>query len=124
MMRLFGLSLILLAFTAIGSEYLSHELNGQVLHIQTDEGALSITALAGDSFEVFYQPKDIKQLPSFAIDGVAKQTELTISDEASRLTLSAPGIRAQIEKSPLRIRYFRDGEMLLSRAARLVYIDD
>nr|WP_039986271.1 TIM-barrel domain-containing protein [Paraglaciecola mesophila] len=114
MMRLFGLSFILLVFTATSSEYQSHELNGQVLHIQTDDGQLSITALADDSFEVFYQPKDIKQLPSFAIDGVAKQTELTISDEASRLTLSAPGIRAQIDKSPLRIRYFRGDKLLLA----------
>ncbi|MGY0595502.1 MAG: hypothetical protein ACW7DP_17080, partial [Paraglaciecola chathamensis] len=75
-----------------------------MLQINTDEGLVEITALANDSFEVFYQPSGIKQLPSFAIDGVAKQTELDISDKPESLMLIAPGIRAEIRKSPLSIR--------------------
>lgn len=121
--RVFGISLLLWIFSATGSEYLSHELNGQVLQINTDEGLVEITALANDSFEVFYQPSGIKQLPSFAIDGVAKQTELDISDKPESLMLIAPGIRAEIRKSPLSIRYFRNDTLLLAEHQGL-FVDD
>ncbi|MBU3016603.1 DUF5110 domain-containing protein [Paraglaciecola agarilytica] len=121
--RVFGISLLLWIFSATGSEYLSHELNGQVLQINTDEGLVEITALANDSFEVFYQPSGIKQLPSFAIDGVAKQTELDISEKPESLMLIAPGIRAEIRKSPLSIRYFRNDTLLLAEHQGL-FVDD
>jgi oligosaccharide 4-alpha-D-glucosyltransferase len=121
--RVFGISLLLWIFSATGTEYLSHELNGQVLQINTDEGLVEITALANDSFEVFYQPSGIKQLPSFAIDGVAKQTELDISDKPESLMLIAPGIRAEIRKSPLSIRYFRNDTLLLAEHQGL-FVDD
>jgi oligosaccharide 4-alpha-D-glucosyltransferase len=123
-MRGFGISLLLLIFNATGSEYLSHELNGQVLQIHTDEGKVEITALASDAFEVFYQPDGIKQLPSFAIDGVAKQTELDITDKSDSLVLSAPGIRAEISKSPFKIRYFRYDTLLLAEHEGLFVNDN
>ncbi|WP_160178433.1 TIM-barrel domain-containing protein [Paraglaciecola mesophila] len=122
--RVVGISLLLWVFSATGSEYLSHELNGQVLQINTDEGLVEITALANDSFEVFYQPSGIEQLPSFAIDGVAKKTELGISEKPASLTLSAPGIRAEIDKSPLRIRYFRGDNLLLAEQQGLFVEED
>ncbi|WP_199271398.1 TIM-barrel domain-containing protein [Paraglaciecola sp. L1A13] len=122
-LRSIGLCLLLLTFSVSSSEYLSHSLNGQVLQIQTDEGELSITALADDAFEVFYQPIDVKQLPSFAIDGVAKPAKLTISNEAETIIFSALGIRAEIEKSPLRIRYYRDDKLLLAEQSGL-FIND
>lgn len=122
-LRSIGLCLLLLTFSASSSEYLSHSLNGQVLQIQTDEGELNITALADDAFEVFYQPIDVKQLPSFAIDGVAKPAKLTISNEDETIIFSALGIRAEIEKSPLRIRYYRDDKLLLAEQSGL-FIND
>tara|TARA_R110001599_G_scaffold2861_4_gene15472 strand:+ start:26546 stop:29011 length:2466 start_codon:yes stop_codon:yes gene_type:complete len=123
LIRLSTFCLFFWACMALSAEYISHELKGQVLHIQTDEGPLTVTAQSPNAFEVFYQPADVQQLPSFAIDGIAQPADLTVQDNDAVLVFHTENIRAEINKKPLRIRYYQGDKLLLAEHNGL-FIDD
>ncbi|MDJ0911676.1 MAG: glycoside hydrolase family 31 protein [Woeseiaceae bacterium] len=95
-------------------EYESHVWEGQSLIITTTEGDLRITALNDGALEVFYHDPDVRQLPSFAIDGEPAQTTTVLSESDSALSFATHGLTAIVNKSPVSIRYVRDGEDLVA----------
>ena len=102
----------LLVGTAQAADYQSHDLQGQTLIITTDEGKVELTAWHAEAFAVHYQPKGVKQLPSFALDGKPISTSVNVSEKPDQLVFDAGLLQAHIDKQNLRIRYYRDGEYI------------
>ncbi len=126
-MRLFS-TLAFVAFSfglnthalALEQNYQSHRLQDQSLRIQTDQGAVQLTFYNAETVEVFYQPNGLKQIASFSIADAPVETSLQLKEDSKRLEFSSAGLRVQIDKSPLRIRYIKDGKILLSEEKGLI----
>ncbi|WP_395343944.1 TIM-barrel domain-containing protein [Ningiella sp. W23] len=102
----------------------STSLTGSVLHIETNRGQLTITALNNESVEVFYQPEGVKQLPSFAIsesDSVAPDVSLTQFDD--RLTFALPELNVDVYRAPLRL-VFKKGDIVLAQEEVGLFVHD
>ena len=100
-------------------QYLAHQLKTNQLTLQTDEGKFSITFLTPQAVEVFFQPPQRKQLPSFALlpNINAKNSEkiqLSLQNEQSVLTLASTQLTVKIHKNPLRLSYYKKGHLLAS----------
>lgn len=101
------------AFADFG-EYESHALVGQALIVRTDSGEMSITAVDDAAFEVHYRENGVKQLPSFALAGLPGPVKASIADHEDSIELAIDGLSAIVEKSPVRIRFLRDGQPLVA----------
>ncbi|MFQ3198702.1 MAG: oligosaccharide 4-alpha-D-glucosyltransferase, partial [Paraglaciecola sp.] len=113
------LSLLTLSGASFAARYLTHELQGQSLIIHSDEGQLRLTAYNAHAFEVFYQPTQTKQLPSFAIGDPPLTTNVTLKEQAKALFFQVEGLQAVIEKFPLRISYYQGEKLLLAEEVGL-----
>lgn len=118
----------LLVFVLFGSlaqaaDYQSHRLEGNSLVVLTDGGEVSITAYSTHAFEVFYQPKLTKQLPSFALVDGQENIVLNLKNTSKTLQLSTGKLTAIIDKSPLKIHYYQ-GENLLVEEEVGLFLQD
>ena len=104
------------AFADFG-DYQSYELRGQSLLVTTDVGRLRITVIDDAGFEVHYAAKGSTQYPSFALAGPPRQLRADFEETESSLVFSAEELTAVIDKSPLRIRYLRDGQDLVEEGS-------
>ncbi|ARD42907.1 TIM-barrel domain-containing protein [Colwellia sp. PAMC 21821] len=109
-LSLIALMLLTISWQGEARDYVAHQLSGNTLVINTDDGMVEINALNPSAFEVHYQPIGFKQLPSFAIDkNSTKQNKydetLTVVDSKKQLMLSSKTLVAIINKSPFSIRY-------------------
>lgn len=116
---LLALSLLTVSGVTYAARYLDHELQGQSLIIHSDEGQLTLTAYNSHAFEVFYQPTDTKQLPSFAIGDPPLKTKVTLKEQTHSLRFQVEGLSAVIEKSPLRISYYQGDKLLVAEEVGL-----
>ena len=123
-MRLFIVLIALFISPALlAAQYQQHNLHGNTLSISTDEGELSLTFYQSDVVEAFYQPAGVKQLPSFAISQRPADVALQLQDAADRLTLSSDSLTVQIEKTPLKLSYYRADKLLLAEEQGYVQQD-
>ncbi|MGB5335543.1 MAG: TIM-barrel domain-containing protein [Woeseiaceae bacterium] len=108
----------LLAATSASADfgqYQSHTLEGPSLVIVSDLGELRITPVDEAAFEVHYVEDGVKQLPSFAIDRHNTGDVISaVSDSESALAFMIDGLTAVIDKSPVRVRFMKDGEPLVA----------
>jgi len=96
-------------------QYQSHALDGQSLIVISNRGRLRVTPLDDAAFEVHYLENGVKQLPSFAIAGGDTPDIVTaVSETESALEFTIDGLTARIEKSPLRVSFMKDGEVLVA----------
>ena len=98
-------------------EYQGHELIDQTLVVQSDMGELRIHTVDDAAFEVHYVERGIKQLPSFAIAGNTPDIATAVSETEHTIAFMIDGLTAIVEKSPLRVRFMRDGETLVAEEA-------
>ena len=109
-----ALLLLLLSVSAAAADYLSHQQSGNRLDIQTSEGALTLTFQQAGAIEAHYQPKGVKQLPSYSIAAAPPPLTTAMTESAGQLVFASTELEARIDKSPLRIRYYRKGQLLLA----------
>ena len=76
------------------AEYQSHRLEGNKLVVLSDAGDVSLTAYSGSAFEVFYQPQNTKQLPSFALVDNQYAVELNVKNTPNTLEVSTENLKA------------------------------
>jgi oligosaccharide 4-alpha-D-glucosyltransferase len=114
---------VLFSALAQTAEYQSHRLEGNVLVVLTDAGQVSLTAYSADAFEVFYQPKNTKQLPSFALVDSQNSVLLHFKNTLKTLEVSTGKLKAIIDKSPLKISYYQ-GEKLLVEEEVGLFLQD
>ena len=94
-------------------EYEGYEFDGNTLTISSTEGRLRIAAVDDAAFEVHYVGKGVKQLPSFALAPQDREFSTAIAETDGTLTIMIDGITAVVDKSPVRVSFFRDGEALV-----------
>ena len=112
------------AFASTAAQYQTHQLDGNTLLIQTDEGKLSLTFYQRDVVEAFYQPAETKQLPSFSISQQPQPLTLNISESNNSLRISSTSLTVNITKSPLRLSYYRGDTLLLAEEQGYVTKDN
>ena len=113
MNRLAALALTLLAAQtsyADFGDYESHEYFGNTLVIATTDGILGLTAVDDAALEVHYAEHGVKQLPSFALAPQNNDFTSAVSVADTTITFEIDGLTAVVDKSPVRISYFRDGQ--------------
>ncbi len=99
--------------SAIASNVLSIEAEGQNLTVVLDDGEVSIRALNRGAVEVHFQPNGIRQLPSFAIDESSiEQVAVTYSSSQDFSLFALPEFAVKIHKSPYRLAFLRDGKVI------------
>ncbi len=94
--------------------YRNHETSAQSLLVNTDRGQLEIRAVDNAAFEVHYREVGVQQLPSFAIAPDIASVPVTLNESDTTLRFAVPGLTAIVDKSPVRISYYRDGELLVA----------
>ena len=95
-------------------EYQSHELSDDTLVINSTLGELRITAVDDAAFEVHYVEDGVKQLPSFAIAPGDRTVTSTVAESDGTVAFMIDGLTAIVDKSPVRVEFFRDGEPLVA----------
>ena len=95
--------------------------DGNTLILTTDKGLVRVRFYNPEAVEVFYQPTGINQLDSFAInaDVINPPIKLAMVNTGRVVRFSSTDLRVQIDKSPLKIRFIKDGKTLLSENAGL-----
>ena len=114
MKLVFALISFCCAFATAAAQYQAHQLDGNTLHIQTDEGNVSLTFYQSDVVEAFYQPTGVKQLPSFSISQQPQPLALNVAESDKNLRVSSASLSVAINKSPLQLSYYRGEKLLLA----------
>jgi oligosaccharide 4-alpha-D-glucosyltransferase len=111
---LFLIALLLASF-AQAADYRSHSLTPEGLVITSDEATLTLRFHQPGAIEAFYEKPGVKQLPSFSIaDAAAPALTAELAEAPSELVYRTPQLTARIQKSPLRVSYWRGDELLLA----------
>ncbi len=95
-------------------EYRNHAIVGQSLVVETSIGELHVRAVDDAAFEVHYREDGIKQLPSFALAEVPRNVATDVRDNESQLRFRIDGLTAIVDKSPVRLRFEKDGRILVA----------
>jgi len=84
------------------------------LTLSTDKGAVRVRFLNPESVEVFYQPTGMAQLDSFALVESRSAGAAVLTERKGRVEFGTAALKVHIDKSPLRIRFEKDGRTLLA----------
>lgn len=119
-----ALTLSLAPLFALAVEhYQSHRITPQGVVLTTDQGEVSVEFYNPHSVAVWYQPAGVTQLPSLLIGNPAQPVELALASTEQQLTLQNDALQLVINKSPLSIAFYRDGELLTRDQAGLIQAD-
>ncbi len=103
------------ALQAAQLAYQGHALDGNTVTVSTERGAVALRFLDPGVVEVLYRIDGLEQPPSRTLyDAEPAPVAVDINASADALRLSTDLLAVVIEKSPLRISYFRGQEHLLS----------
>jgi len=94
--------------------YVDHSFDETTLTVQTDIGELRITPLDESALEIHYAENGLTQLPSFALRGIPPEVAAEIEETENSIVLRISGLTAIVNKSPVRIDYWRNGNALMS----------
>ena len=125
-MRIAGLLLLLgLLFNSSQAveHYQSHRQTAQGLILTTDQGEVSIAFYNTHSVAVWYQPSAVLQQDSLLIGTAPQPVALQLALDEQQLTLQSDALQLVINKSPLSIAFYRDGELLTRDQAGLIQAD-
>ena len=111
---------LLLSPAAISAEFQAYQWQDNSLLITTDAGKVQISAYGESAFEVWYQPDNMQQLPSFALSESATRSPILLETHEDFLSLNAGNISAVISKSPFQISYYRGSKLLLAEESGLI----
>jgi oligosaccharide 4-alpha-D-glucosyltransferase len=114
------IALLLVALWAAGpsladfGEYRSHASDGDTLVIVSTRGELRITPVDDAALEVHYVEEGVNQLPSFALAPQARAGAGTIEETDTSVSFSIEGIKAVIDKSPVRVSFYQNDQPLVA----------
>ena len=114
---LFLIALLLASF-AHAADYVRHELKDNALVVTSDEATLTLRFRQPGAIEAFYEKPGVKQLPSFSTaDPAAPAVTAELAEAPGELVYRTPQLTARVQKSPLRVSYWRGDELLLAEEA-------
>lgn len=102
------------AADSFSATYQSYRLDGQKLILTTDEGEVQISAYGESAFEVYYQPTNMQQLPSFALREGITPSALNVENNSQFLSVSAGNVSVVVSKSPLQLSFYQGSDLLLA----------
>jgi oligosaccharide 4-alpha-D-glucosyltransferase len=126
------LVLMMSSAAVMGSQTVTLEhasLIDNAVHITTNKGKVTITALNQASVEVFYQPNGVKQLPSFALpQDTLKANSLpltsTLLAQKQGYIFDLPALQVHIQSSPFQLSFVKDNKMLAKEEVGLFVYDN
>ncbi len=105
-------------------QYEDHSFGGNVLTIESTLGTLRITAVDDAAFEVHYIENGVRQLPSFALAPRPGEHAGSVRESDDSVSFAIAGITAVVDKSPVRLAFFRDGQPLVAEEQGYVRTDE
>ena len=113
-MRIFFSVCALLAVFSLNAaeHYQSHRVTENQLVVTTDRGKVSLTFYNNAAVEVWYQPEGLLQLPSVILGTSPQPVQVTLKQTADSLTLQSPVLTIALQKSPLALRFYHQGQLL------------
>lgn len=105
-------------------ELIEAKWSGQQLNVELDDSKLRITPINGGTVEVFYEPNDTKQLPSFALPqnhDVFPDAEFT--ETSSGYILSLPNLQVNIQSLPFALSFSNKQGQLIKEEIGLFNYD-
>ena len=103
---------------------ISAQYTKQYVELQLSDGPVRITPLNEGTVEVFYQPKGVGQLPSFALPENPthfKDTQWNIVEEGYELIL--PNLRIHIQSKPYKLSYYNNSGLLSEEEVGLFHYE-
>ncbi|WP_100657179.1 TIM-barrel domain-containing protein [Alteromonas flava] len=95
--------------------------NEQSLQIQLGKDKVELQALTDGAVAVWYQPQNVRQLPSFALDPELDVRVKNKLEEASDGWLwHLSDLTVHIQRQPFKLSYWRKGQLLLSEESGLI----
>ena len=105
----------LLQANGFSRELISLEENKGSLLIHLNDSKVTINALNQGTVEVFYEPTNTKQLPSFALPkNTAKYTNVSLSQTDLAYHYKLPSLSIHIQKSPFKLSFANTNGALTS----------
>lgn len=121
---LFSLLFFLLSTQYVNArDYVSHQVSGDNLIIQTDDGQITLDYLTDFSVEVSFEPNLGKQSQVTASFSLVEQTEdvkVQLEQSDNQLIFNSKQLSAVIQKSPLNIKYIQQGTLLVREAGGFI----
>lgn len=99
---------------AQAEQYQSHQLKGQVLWIELQQGRVSLTPQHAGAVAVHYQREGETQISSFAHVGEPEQVQVTLKVSQQSLLFDLGQLQVEVQKQPFKLRYYRQGRLLLA----------
>lgn len=111
---LFGVFLLFVSHFLFANEYLSHQVSEHTLTVESRKGQVKINVLHELALEVQYNAEQT-QLPSFAKpkNHQPADTAFRVIDKPDHLLLATKRMSARVYKSPFRIAFYRDEQLLI-----------
>lgn len=110
-------TLSVLSYASSKNQYISHELNDNILSIQTTKGDVSLTPYGNQAVEVKYNivnqlkqdrlTQNAKNLPSYAIKESATTKAFTVNIQDNNLAYFSDTFTVIIHKSPFRLSFYK-----------------
>jgi len=123
----FFLTSILICLSLLPSSYVNAQrvltdakLIEGVLSVSLSDAKLSITAINEGTVEVFYEPENTPQLPSFALpEAHSVYTQGTLEKTSDGYTFSLPDLVVKLKTSPFAISFFNHKGLLVEEEVGL-----
>jgi len=97
-------------------QYKGHEFQNNQLTLETDDGVIRLSFVNDQSLEVVFEQVGMKPESSYSIAHRNTPEGIKLKEKSKLLRFSTPALTAEIQKSPLQIRYYRGNNLLLSEA--------
>ncbi|MCU4676093.1 DUF5110 domain-containing protein [Catenovulum sp. 2E275] len=114
-----SLAVLFSSQVANAREYISHQISGDNLIIQTDDGQIKLDYLTDYSVEVSFKAKADNSAQinaSFSLLESFQDVAVTLEQNQTELKFNSAQLTALIQKSPLKIQYLQQGKLLVSEA--------
>ncbi|KXX67647.1 TIM-barrel domain-containing protein [Flammeovirga sp. SJP92] len=111
--------LSLWSITVFGQRnYISHQIDGQNLEINTNDGQIIVRPFDKQIVETQFYPKGVETLPlSEAVIMAPNKLMVKAKDEGAFVSFSVEGgMTVKVNKKPLQISYYHNGEKLLEES--------
>ncbi|WP_341503349.1 TIM-barrel domain-containing protein [Gallaecimonas sp. GXIMD4217] len=94
----------------------AYHLDGHTLVLERPDGQLRLSARSADALELEFLPQGQANPASLALVAPKRALPARLSDQGDHLSFAVDGIRAEIDKDSLAIRYYRGERLLLAEA--------
>lgn len=102
------------AFQSILGNYISHSLAKDSLIVNCDGGTIFFVPFSKNILKIeVFKKEEYKEYPTFAVIADKGHIDLPLTDNVDNLILQSGNITVKIQKTPINISYYKNGNLLL-----------